>query len=106
MCMRKECNKKYFVFRTLCGKGVDPRNDYSTNLRLDQDTVKIFKADQRLENVQKNVWSEVGEVKEKSLDLGSNNFLKDLSQILSQICPVVLKESWTAPNDQKVQIVT
>ncbi len=73
MCMRKECNKKYFVFRTLCGKGVDPRNDYSTNLRLDQDTVKIFNTDLRLENVWNNVWSEVGELKEKSLNLGLNS---------------------------------
>ncbi len=64
-CVCNECNTKIFVLRTLCGKGVDQRGDCSTNLRLDQDTVKLFKTDLRLENVWNNVCSEVGELKEK-----------------------------------------
>ncbi len=48
--------------RTLCGQGVDPCSDCSTNLRLDQKIIKLFETDLRLENIWKNIWSGVGEV--------------------------------------------
>ncbi len=63
------CNKyntKNFLLRTLCGKGVDLSGYCSTNLRLDQDIVKLFETHLRLEKFLKNILSEVGEVGEKS----------------------------------------
>ncbi len=93
----QKCNTKYFFLRTLCGKGDDPSSDCNANLRLDQDIVKLFKTDLRLENVCKNVWSEVGEVGDKSLDLGLNK-KEHLSGILSWICPLALNKSWRTPN--------
>ncbi len=91
---------KYKIFfRTLCDKDIDPSDNCSTNLRLDQDIVKLFKTYLRLKNVWKNVWSEVREVEERSLDLGSNEKKENLSGILSKICPLTSNQSWTVPDN-------
>ncbi len=46
--VHKNTIQNMFLLRTLSGKSVDPSSDCSTNLRLDQDIVKLFKADFRL----------------------------------------------------------
>ncbi len=80
-----------FILRTLYGKGADPRGECSTNLRLEQHMVKLFKKDLRLENVWKNDWGEVGQVG-KSLDLGLTK-KEDLSGNISQTCPLASNKS-------------
>lgn len=61
-----------YIFRTLSGKGKDPRGVCSKYLRLDKDIVKLFQTDLRLENFWKYVCNEVREMWEKSLYLSLN----------------------------------
>ncbi len=81
-----------YVLRTLYKRDVDHGDNCSTNLRLDQDIVKIFETYLRLKNFWKNMLSKIGAIGEKVLALAQAkkgrfimNFFSNLPTCLEQV---------------------